>query len=298
MTTIYYAIRYRDPFEILDVKLNMELENTEGARRMTKYAENVEYTSFDKNPAIMESVIQEIDDDKFIGIPKLYLKSQAMNPNNNVLILFSVNTKREVQIECIVMYHQIQIRRETSIAIHAIAIINLPKKDLHLSGSDVMRWFYRCMKTAGGYSIEIDALGSAMKFWNEKMNFSWKKLNPDGKRATIIREIKRKRETQKAHRSKVIQDRIQDEIDNLYYHIPSALMSRTRTDRSSQSNHTSPHDPSPNMLSLQDLEEFKRDILIDNVSKTPKTPKIILRSNSTGEIRKTRKTRKIKPHSA
>jgi len=277
----------------------MELENTEVARGMTRYAENVEYISFDKNPAIMESVIEEIDDNQFIGIPKLYLETQAMDPNNNLLILFSVNKKNQIQIECIVIYHQIQIRRETSIAIPAIAIINLPRKDLHLSGSDVMKWFYRCMKTVGGYSIEIDALGSAMKFWHEKMKFSWKKLNPDGKRATIIREIKRKRETQKAHRSKVIQDRIQDEIDNLYYHIPSALMSRTRSDRSSQSNRTSPNDPSPNMLSLQDLEEFKRDILIDNVSK--QMPNIILRSNSTGEIgksRKTRKTLKIKPHSA
>jgi len=294
MTTLYYAIRYREPFELLDVKLNIELENVENAKEITRFAKRVEHVSFDSNPVIMESVIDEIDAQQFIGIPQPYLQSQVMDPNNNLLVLFSQNAKREVQIECIVTYHQIEIRRETSIEIPAIAIIDLPKKDLHVSGSDVIKWLYRSMKTAGGYSLEIEAIGSAMKFWHEKMGFKWKRLNPTGKRATIIREIKRKQQTQKVRPKEILQK----EIDDLYYHIPSARMSRTRSDRSNRSSQSpNDDDKSPMMLSLHDIEEMHRDALIHNILDKPN---LILRSNSTRNIRhksKKSRTAKKQPHS-
>jgi len=300
MSTLYYAIRYREPFELLDVKLNFELENTEKASEMTRFASKIENISFDKNPAIMESVIDEIDEHQFIGIPQPYLRNQVLDPNNNLLVLFTI-INQEIQVECVVTYHQIELsirgKKETSIEIPAISVIDLPKKDLHLSGSDIMKWFYQKVKDVGGYSIEIDAIGSAMKFWHEKMKFSWKRLNPHGKRATIIKEIKRKRHMQKTRKTKIPEE--ENEIDNLYYHIPNAPMHRTRSDRSlrsNQSSKTNSAEESPIMLSLRDLQQLHNDDLIDHVEPVPT---LTTRYNSTGHIDKIRmrKTTKKRPHS-
>ena len=296
MTTLYYAIRYREPFEVLDVKLNFELEKTQHASEMTRFASKIQNISFDNNPAIMESVIDEIDQHQFIGIPQPYLRNQVLDPNNNLLVLFTLINK-EIQVECVVAYHQIELsirgKKETSIEIPAISVIDLPKRDLHLSGSDIMKWFYQKVKDVGGYSIEIDAIGSAMKFWHEKMKFSWKRLNPHGKRATIIKEIKRKRHMQKTRKTKIPEE----EIDNLYYHIPNAPMHRTRSDRSlrsNQSSETNSAKESPMMLSLHELQQLHNDDLIDHVEPVPT---VIMRYNSTGHINKMRKTAKKRAHS-
>lgn len=255
MTTLYYSIRYREELEYLDATLNMELEKTNVARDITTYADHVQRMSFEENPAIMEGLLEEIENGQFLGIPQPYLHAQVMDPNNNLLILFTLNEEDEIQIEGLITYHQITKRGKESIAIPTVAIIDLPKKNLHISGTNLMEWFYRKMKEVGGYSIEIDAIGTSMKFWREKMKFSWKRLNPRGKRAEIIRAIIEKEETRKLHRSKKVRDQTDEEISGLYGMIPSARMRRTRSDRSIASEGSS-EEISPDMLSLQEMNEL------------------------------------------
>jgi len=281
--TLYYTIRYRDPFELLDVKLNIELENAEDARELRKYArgKTITYMSFDDSNgafSIMDTLLRDIDDERFLGgIPNEYLKGQVVDPNNNLLILFSLSADFEVQIEGVLTYHQITKRGKNSVKIPAVAIIDLHKdRRLHVSGATLIHWFYRKIKDAGGYSIEIDAVGTSMKFWREKMGFSYRKLNPRGKRATIILEIDRKRQTMKSR----------EDIDRLYYHIPSAPMRRVRSDASVVTD-DSPDEDSPLMLSLQDIDEIRNPRSVSPVSFLRRT-----RSAGTPEKRAAKKTSK------
>lgn len=227
--------------------------------------------------SIMDTLLRDIEGGRFLGgIPEQYLKGQVADPNNNLLILFSISENLEPQIQGVLTYHQITKRGKDSVKIPAVAVIDLPKDRLHVSGATLMKWFYRKMKDAGGYSIEIDAIGTSMKFWREKMGFSYRKLNPSGKRATIVREIERKRQTMKSH----------EDIDRLYYHIPSAPMRRVRSGVSIATD-DSPDEDSPLMLSLQDIEEIHNPRSVSPVSFLRRT-----RSVGTPEKRAPKKTSK------
>ena len=163
---LYFTIRNSDPIEDLDALLHYELMETKSVKEVTRFASDIEYVVFDKHPEVLELALDIIASNGFEGVNARYFHKEVINPNNNLLLLFT-NVDGIMQIECIVTYYTVEVKVNQKIkpAIHIpiIAVNKVVERPLSLSGADIMHWFYNKMKLAGGYSIEINAVNTAIK---------------------------------------------------------------------------------------------------------------------------------------
>jgi hypothetical protein len=123
---LYFTIRDREPYNILDLQLNANLTSTSDIKEITHHSNKLEYIAFDQYPEIINDTLDTVKNGIFYGIAPAYLKEEIKKLENNVMIFFTFTKENDIQIECILIYHSIDIevnkKMKKSIFIPAIVV--------------------------------------------------------------------------------------------------------------------------------------------------------------------------------
>ena len=304
---------------------------------LTKFAKSLEFS--DPADIKIEIVVDRLKEYDKLTEPNVsfansmsidYIIDEIKNLQNNIVVLYTKNEgdvkDHPIEIQAIFTYttvdaigDQLQYKiiksngkqvSKQMVYIEAYTVNNLiSQKTRSVSGSAVFNWFYYTAKKYGMYCVKIEALDTAMNFWNDKVNFSFvfdpdsNYLHPNTNQIAqriidIIDDLNKKKLIK--HKGLTFKEDIEteklimeltDELTKLYKRIDIAEMTRINSKSSSHS-FASAHEGPENIVFVHSKKTMEN--AIDQISGSPQN---LRRTNSNTTRNKKLSSRKTRSRS-
>jgi len=201
------------------------------------------------------STVNNLDIKAFGSMVKSYIIKRMNSEMNNVVVLYTYDTARNIQIESIFTYtlHQELSPQPKKIVHIQTFMVNtfLPVETRNVSGGNVFQWFYSNVKISGFDCVKIEAISDAMKFWNksqfafvldEKSKYLKHKTDKITERIInnihIYRDKMAKRHGGITFKQDILRYKdlqlLKEGLDNLYYRTDEAEMVRANSGEKSE----------------------------------------------------------------